>query len=84
MIKQDLSRQPTKVLLKWLKHAHASGASSSTGIQAHIKTELWTREHVLNKQDAKALRQKKAKERKSQGRPNVRCLHCAFDPRLTK
>ena len=65
---QDIS---TKVLLNYLEHARACGGDGynigdnhepSMFISiAEIKQELVTREHVPNKQEAKVIRQTKAK-----------------------
>ena len=64
----------TRQLMSWRERAYACGGyytpfdhkSNSAMIFSieDIKAELGTREHIPNKQEAKALRQQKAKERK--------------------
>lgn len=65
-----LSKQHTKVLLKWLEKARSCGVH---GHRDHgycysveeIKKELAKREHVPNKAEAKKLRQELAKKKKN-------------------
>lgn len=76
----DLDRIHTKVLLGWLAAARRCGGSvdpyhdgsgSSTIVAARrvsvdeLKTELATREHIPNREEARTIRQARAKEQRS-------------------
>lgn len=59
--------QHTKVLLQWLSRARATGGTFSPNDCDNfdaddIKKELSTREHVPNRQEAKKIRQEKARQ----------------------
>lgn len=66
---KDLAKVHTRLLLKWLRKAHACGGTGYDPTNNHgseiliavLKAELAKREHIPNKQEAKILRQLKAK-----------------------
>ena len=67
----DLSKEPTKVLLKWLRYSHKMGLGYNPTddgknfiSKEELKKELATREHIPNKQEAKAQRKYKIKKGK--------------------
>jgi len=67
----DLTKEPTKVLLKWLKYTYKMGMGydpTQNGqeyiTKEELKKELSTREHILNKQESKAQRKYKIKKDK--------------------
>lgn len=57
----DLKRSHTKQLLKKLDYYRAAGDAQITAI---IRKILATREHIPNKEEAKKIRQEKAKAKK--------------------
>lgn len=67
----SLKDKHTRELLALLQNTRASQGDEMLELHyvgytsAEIKTELATREHIPNKQEAKALRQTKAKEKRS-------------------
>lgn len=65
----DLNKQPTKVLLNWLRATRKFGGSfdltdNGTIIvtKRQLKEELSKREHIPNKKEAKNMRRQRAKK----------------------
>ena len=67
----DLTKEPTKVLLKWLRRYCRIGLRynptdnvKDSISKEELKKELATREHIPNKKEAKAQRKHKIKKGK--------------------
>lgn len=65
----DLTKQPTRILLKWLNKARKCGfgydPSENHGDEISIedlKLELAKREHIPNKKEAKEIRKQKVRQ----------------------
>lgn len=63
----DLTKQPTRLLLKWLELARSFGGAydptenHNAGISVEeLKKELATREHIMNKVEGEAYRRARA------------------------
>lgn len=66
-VEEELKKTPTRQLLQLLNTARACGGSFIDCYEItvkQIKDELSTREHIPNKQEAKLIRQHKAKFKK--------------------